>query len=110
MDIAALKNQGAGLARGGLWFAAGFTVGKGILDGDTAVTIAGAILTMAGGGLTTLAHTNSSIVKAFTQIPEVKSLTIADEKLGEVAKEVAKNTEPPTRVNVKPEEKKENPE
>lgn len=101
MDIAALKNQTAGLVRGGIWFAAGWVVGKGILDGDTAVGIGGAVLTLLGGGWTALANSNSSIVQAAAQIPEVKAITIADPQLALAAK-VA---DPATIVQELPKEK-----
>lgn len=101
MDIAALKNQGAGLARGGLWFGAGWVVGKGIVDGDTAVGIVGGLLTLLGGGFSMLANSNSSIVQAASQVPEVKAMAIADAKLAEAAKKA----DPMTEVKVVPQPK-----
>ena len=98
MDISALKNQTAGLARGGIWFAAGWVVGKGLLDGNTAVTIAGALLTVVGGAWTGFANSNSSIVQAASQVPEVKAMAISDAKLAEAAKKA----DPETKVTVAP--------
>jgi hypothetical protein len=92
-DLSALKNQGMGLVRGGVWFAAGVTVGRGWLGGDSAVTIAGAILALLGGGLTGAANTNSSITQAFSQIPEVKGVAVTDPKLAEAAKKADPATE-----------------
>lgn len=84
-DTAALKNQAMGYARGGIWFAAGVTVGRGWLNGETALTIAGAILALIGGGATGIANTNKSITSAFSQIPEVKEIGVSDPKLAEAA-------------------------
>lgn len=85
-DLAALKNQAFGISRGGIWFASGWVVGYGLLNGETAVTIAGALLTALGGGLTGLSNTNNSIVQAASQIPEMKRMDIADPKLAIAAK------------------------
>lgn len=98
MDLSALKNQGAGLARGGIWFGAGWVVGKGLVDGDTAITIAGTVLALVGGGLTGLANTESSITAAFSAIPSTKKIETSDPKLAEVAKKA----DPETVVVVKP--------
>lgn len=84
-DTAALKNQAMGYARGGIWFAAGVTVGRGWLNGETALTIAGTVLALIGGGATGLANTNRSITSAFAQIPEVKEIKVSDPALVEVA-------------------------
>lgn len=103
MDLAALKNQGAGLARGGVWFGAGWVVGKGMIDGDTAVTIAGAILTVIGGGLTGLANTNGSITAAFSAMASTKKIETSDKKLAAIAR----SADPETMVVVKPPPKEE---
>jgi hypothetical protein len=103
MDLTALKNQGAGLARGGIWFAAGWVVGKGLLDGDTAIAIGGALLTVIGGGLTALANTNGSITAAFSAMETTKKIEISDPKLAEIAKKA----DPETVVVVKPPPKEE---
>lgn len=84
-DTAALKNQSMALARGGIWFAAGVTVGRGWLNGETALTIAGAVLTLIGGGASAFANTNRSITQAFSQIPEVKEIKVSDPVLAEAA-------------------------
>lgn len=97
MDLSALKNQGAGLARGGLWFGGGWVVGRGYLDGDTAVGIIGAVITLVGGSWSALANTNNSIVQAASQVPEVTGMVIADPKLAEAAKKA----DPETHVVVK---------
>lgn len=96
VDTAALKNQGAAFARGGIWFAAGVTVGRGWLDGDTAITIVGTLLALGGSVWTGIANTNSSIVAAATAMPEVDSkklaAAIADPTLKEVAAAPLKET------------------
>jgi hypothetical protein len=95
-DTAAIRNQSMALGRGGIWFVAGVTVGRGWLSGETALTIAGAILTLIGGGVSAFANTNSSITQAFAQIPEVKQISVSDPKLAEVAKKA----DPETKVVV----------
>lgn len=100
MDYAALKNQAMGLGRGGVWFLAGAAVGYGLVNGETAIGIAGAVLTLIGGGLTGVANTNNSIVQAASQVPEVKAMSIADPGL--VA--AAKSADPETRVTSLPKE------
>lgn len=98
IDLAALKNQGWGFARGGIWFAAGVTVGTGYINGETALTIAGALITLLGGSLTGVANTNGSIAQAFSQIPEVKKVDVTDVKLAEAIKK----GDPSTIVAVSP--------
>lgn len=98
MDLGLLKNQGAGLARGGIWFGAGWVVGKGLVDGDTAVTIAGAVLAVVSGAWSGWANTNSSIVQAASQVPEVKAMAIADAAMAQKAK----IADPETRVKFEP--------
>lgn len=84
-DTSALKNQAMAYGRGGIWFAAGVAVGHGWLNGDTAISIAGAVLAVVGGGLTGIANTNRSITSAFSQIPAVKEIKVSDPALAEVA-------------------------
>jgi len=103
MDTAALKNQAWGVARGGIWFAAGVTVGRGWLNGETALTIAGAVLTLIGAGATAVSNSNSSIVQAASQVPEVKSMSIADPVLAAAAS----RADPETRVILDPPPKEE---
>jgi hypothetical protein len=103
MDTAALKNQAWGVARGGIWFAAGVTVGRGWLNGETALTIAGAVLTVVAGGATGVANSNSSIVQAASQVPEVKAMAIADAKLAAAAAKA----DPETKVILDPPQKEE---
>lgn len=98
MDISMLKNQGAGLARGGIWFGAGWVVGKGMVDGDTAVTMVGAVLALVSTGWSTLANTNSAIVQAASQVPEVKSMGFTDKGLAQAAR----TADPETKVTVMP--------
>lgn len=93
MDLAALKNQGAGLARGGIWFAAGWVVGKGILDGDTAIAIGGALLTLIGGGWTAVANSNGSIAEAFSAMPTTKKIETTDPAIALAAKKADPDTE-----------------
>lgn len=96
MDWAALKNQASGLGRGGIWFIAGAAVGYGLVNGETAIGIAGAVLTLIGGGLSGIANSNSSITSAFSQMPTTKEIVTSDPKLAEVAK-VA---DPDTKVKI----------
>lgn len=93
MDTAALKNQAFALGRGGVYFAAGVAVGRGWLQGDTALAIVGAVLTVIGGSWTAVANSNSSIVQAASQVPEVTGMVIADPKLAEAAKKADPSTE-----------------
>jgi len=99
MDVGALKNQVLGLSRGGIWFAAGFTVGYGVLNGETAVTIAGALIAAIGSGWTGVANSNSSITQAFSAIPSTKQIVTSDPVLAEVAKKA----DPETIVRTIPE-------
>lgn len=92
-DIGALRNQGTGLARGGIWFAAGYAVGYGILSGESAVTIAGSIIAACGLGWTATANSNSSITQAFSQIPSTKKIETSDPTLAEAAKKADPSTE-----------------
>lgn len=92
-DTAALKNQAFGVVRGGIWFAAGVVVGAGYIGGETAVTIAGAVVAALGAAWTSKANSNSSITQAFSQIPAVKAIAVADAKLAEAAKQADPNTE-----------------
>lgn len=87
MDTAALKNQVLGLSRGGIWFAAGWTVGYGMFTGETAVAIAGAIIGIIGGGWTTLANSNTSIGQAVAQNPNVTRIDTTDPKLAKAMQE-----------------------
>lgn len=98
MDTAALKNQGMGYLRGTIWFAGGFAAGAGYIHGDTAIQIAGAVLLAIGGSATTIANTNSSIVQAASQVPDVKAMAIADPKLADKAK----SADPATEIVVAP--------
>lgn len=98
MDIAALKNQGAAFSRGGIWFAAGVTVGRGWLDGDSAIMIAGAVLALVGGSWTGIANTNSSITQAFSAMPSTRRIETSDPALAEAAK----RADPETVVKVTP--------
>lgn len=98
MDTAALKNQGMAFARGGVWFAAGVAVGRGLLNGDTAMTIAGALITVLGGGLSSMANTNGSITSAFSAIPSTKGLTTSDPVLAAAARQ----SDPTTKVKLEP--------
>lgn len=95
-DLNAILNQVKALGRGGIWFGAGFLVAKGKLDFEDAVTYVGLVLTILGGGATVVAHTNSSIVSAASQVPEMKEMGIADQKLAQVAKDA----DPETKVKV----------
>lgn len=97
-DLAAFKNQASALGRGGIWFIAGVVVGRGWLDGDNAIMIAGGVLTVIGGGLSGLANTNSSIVQSASQVPEVKRMDISDLKLAQAAQ----SADPETIVKVSP--------
>lgn len=98
MDTAALKNQAMALGRGGVYFLAGVAVGKGWLQGETAFQIAGAVLTVVGGALTVSANTNSSIVQAASQVPEIKRMDIASPDLAKAAR----TADPTTEVKVVP--------
>jgi hypothetical protein len=101
IDLSALRNQSTGLARGGIWFGAGFVVGYGILNGETSIMIAGGLITLVGGGWTGLANTNNAITQAFSQIPSTKKIETSDPVLAEAAKKA----DPSTVVRVVKEEK-----
>lgn len=96
MDTAALKNQALALGRGGVYFLAGVAVGRGWLEGDTAITIAGAVLAAIGGSWTAVANTNTSIVQAASQIPATKAMEFTDPELAAAAKKA----DPATEVKV----------
>lgn len=94
MDLGFLKNQSAALARGGIFFVAGVVTGRGWLEGETALMIAGAILTAVSTGWGGMANTNKAIVQAASQVPEVTSMSIADPVLASAAK----HADPQTHV------------
>lgn len=93
MDNAQIKNQLAALGRGGIYFAAGVAVGRGWLNNETALTIAGAVLTAIGTGWSAVANTNTSIVSAASQVPQVASMTLTDPQLASAAKKADPATE-----------------
>lgn len=92
----AVQNQLLGIARGGIWFAAGVTVGTGWVHGDTAIQIAGAVIMLIGGSWSGLANSNFSIIQAASKIPEVTRLDTSDEKLAQAAR----SADPTTQVVV----------
>jgi uncharacterized membrane protein len=87
-----ILNKVKALGRGGVLFVAGFVVAKGKIDFEEALTYIGIVLTLLGGGLTTQAHTDKSIVMAAAQVPAVTDMRIEDEHLAEAAKAAAPET------------------
>lgn len=85
-------NQASALGRGGVWFVAGYAVGQAWVDGATAITIAGGVLTAVAAFLSGKANTDSSIVQAASQVPAVKEMAIADPQLAEAAKKADPET------------------
>lgn len=83
---AALWNQLNGAGRGGIWFAAGFAVGYGILTGETAIGIAGGVITAVAAWRTSSANADTSITAAFSAMPTTKAIEVSDAKLAQVAK------------------------
>lgn len=96
MDKNAILNQAGAYARGGIYFAAGWTVGYGVMSGETALQIAGAFVTLLPLVWSGFANTNAAVVAAAAKVPEVVELHSTDPKLAEVAKQA----DPTTKVVV----------
>lgn len=92
----ALYNKVKALGRGGVWFVSGYFVAKGWVSFDNAVMAVGAVLTLLAGGLTTQAHTDSSIAQAAAKVKSVETMVISDPKLAKTVAAAA----PETRVVV----------